>query len=199
MRTVHYLTEEQCSELLAYLPLFFARRKESSSYLRCRLMLLLMLDAGLRVGELVQLVWSNLISDGMSVSVLYVPKHITKTKEARQIPMTARLKDAILVYYSLFLAASVAGDGSFVFSGTNGRSNITVRAVQLHFKKICKACLHINVTPHMFRHTFATRVMRKSPMSVLQQLLGHKRLSSTGIYLHPTIIDSIKAVKNLGV
>lgn len=199
MRQVHYLTDEQCKVLLNYLPEYFSKRKSRYAVLRCRLILLLMLDAGLRVGELVQLLWLNLWDENAAVKVLYLPAHVTKTKEARQIPLTDRLQLAIVDFYMYEPDVTVRGKDCAVFRGTNGREVLTTRSVQLMIKKICRQCLYIEVTPHMFRHTFATRVMRKAPLSVLQHLLGHKRLSSTGIYLHPTIKDSMKAIKTLGV
>lgn len=198
MRTVHYLNDEQTAIVLASLNKFFFHKKTTRPFLRFRLIVLLMLDAGLRVGEVVQLLWSALVSEHEPVVVLYVPASITKTKESRQIPLTPRLKTAIQDYYSLLFSASNFDLSTFVFSGTNGRDYITTRSVQLLLKKVCDCCLDVNVTPHMLRHSFATRIMRHAPLSVLQQLLGHKRLSSTGIYLHPTISDSIKAIKNMG-
>ncbi|MBA7679213.1 Tyrosine recombinase XerC [subsurface metagenome] len=197
MRQVHYLTDEQCTTLLNYLPKYFSRRKTLYSVLRCRVTVLLMLDAGLRVGELVQLQWLHLWDENSAVKVLYLPGHVTKTKESRQVPLTDRLQLAIENFYLFDPHTSMERLNSFVFCGTNGRDTLTTRSIQLLLKKICRLCLYIDVTPHMFRHTFATCVMRKAPLSVLQNLLGHKRLSSTGIYLHPTIKDSVKAIKSL--
>jgi integrase/recombinase XerD len=54
----------------------------------------------------------------------------------------------------------------------------------------------IRITPHMLRHTFATRMMATASASTVQLLLGHKRLSSTQIYLHPTLKHCIDAVSS---
>jgi len=50
----------------------------------------------------------------------------------------------------------------------------------------------------MLRHTFATKLMRKVPTRVVQELLGHKNLSSTQIYQHPNQGDKEAAIKTLG-
>lgn len=49
----------------------------------------------------------------------------------------------------------------------------------------------------MLRHTFATRLMQKTNIRVVQQLLGHKSLSSTQVYTHPNADDLQKAIENL--
>lgn len=195
MRAIKNLTDDQCDELLAFLSVYFHKRSTNHAYYRYRLMYLLMLDAGLRVGELVQLCWHNVIDKNFAVEIISLPAAITKTKESRQVPLSVRLMSAINDYWLLLCGDFLPAFDTCVFRGTNGRQHITTRSVQLFFKRICKSRLNINVTPHMFRHTFATRMMRVAPLSVLQQALGHKRLSSTGIYLHPTVRDTIKAIK----
>jgi integrase/recombinase XerC len=49
----------------------------------------------------------------------------------------------------------------------------------------------------MLRHTFATNLMRTTNARVVQQLLGHKNLSSTQIYTHPNQQDLKKAIDSL--
>ena len=51
-----------------------------------------------------------------------------------------------------------------------------------------KATLQVlgrSYSPHALRHTFATRLMRKSDIRTVQEALVHSSLSSTQIYTHP--------------
>ncbi len=57
------------------------------------------------------------------------------------------------------------------------------------------ADLDVRVTPHSFRHHFATTRVRKAPVHIVQQILGHQRLESTAVYLHAGLDELMAAVE----
>lgn len=62
---------------------------------------------------------------------------------------------------------------------------LSVQSVRLRLKRIAKeAGISTNITPHMFRHTFATSLLEEEVnLMYIQDLLGHSSLSTTQIYI----------------
>ena len=73
----------------------------------------------------------------------------------------------------------------YLLVGKNAVHLTTRRIEQIIYDLIKKTSLKMNITPHMFRHTFATHLLDNgSDLLAVQELLGHESLSSTEIYTH---------------
>lgn len=166
------------------------------AYCRARLLLLLMLHAGLRVGETVQLFWSDIIFCGVPAVHVQVRSEISKTKVSRAVPMDEHLQKAVLDYYNHFKTSNPPHLQFYVFQSRSPDRHLSVRQVQQWLVRMSETYCTQRVTPHMLRHTFATRMMSQTSSRTVQILLGHKRLSSTEIYLHPTMKQCIDAVSS---
>ena len=76
-------------------------------------------------------------------------------------------------------------DSEYLLVGKNATHLTTRRIEQIIDDLIKKTSLKMNITPHMFRHTFATHLLDNgSDLLAVQELLGHESLSSTEIYTH---------------
>ena len=73
--------------------------------------------------------------------------------------------------------------------------DLTTRGVRdIIDKIILRSSVNTKVTPHTFRHTFATMLLNEGcDLKSVQELLGHANLSTTSIYTHVTN-DRIKDI-----
>lgn len=191
------LTPDECDKLLSYLQNPPDNNRSARIHHRNYTMALLMLDAGCRVGELVQLEQDQLYYLDAPVTALTILKHQAKNKHERTIPISDRLNVAIDKMYRQWWNKDTALGARAAFYAIHCQHPLTVRQVQYIITNAGEISLHRDIHPHLLRHTFATRLMRNAPLPVVQELLGHKNLSSTQIYTHPNDEDRKKAIDSL--
>jgi len=185
---------DECTKLLDSLLNNASTSKKQLKAVRNYCMALLMLDAGLRVGELVSLRMSDLFFNREPVRTIFIKPHMTKNKVEHSIPVSKRLSDSLLSYFKTWVFFDESMDESYAFYSVSQDRALTTRQVE---RIICAAgwkSIGRPVHPHMLRHTVASRWMRVTNEAVVQQLLGHKYLTSTQIYCHPNEDDKRQAI-----
>ncbi len=191
------LTVTECHQLLDALICKDGTQKQFRKGIRNHLMALLMLDAGLRVGEVVRLKYLDLYFGAAPVNMIVIDFDIAEKKCERQIPVSSRLSAAIETMTILWWKCDPLVPSDYAFYTNNETKPLTTRQVERIIRAAAMKCLGRPVHPHILRHTFGTRLMRKTNARIVQELLGHKNMSSTQIYTHPNGDDLKKAIDSI--
>lgn len=160
---------------------------------RASAMMLLSLNAGLRLGELCGLKWSDLNEKECELAVnrtvqrtwllrgtslqIQLPK---SDAALRTIPLSKALMKRIL---------SLRSDDSpecYILSGT--LRPMDPRSLQYRFATVLKHCSIRKRNFHVLRHSFATRcIERGMDVKCLSEILGHANIKTTlQLYVHPS-------------
>ena len=176
-RLPSFLFEDDCRQLVE------APAGENALDLRNRALLETIYAAGVRVGELARLDLDDLDLPGRQLRVL------GKGKKERLAPIGIPARDALQLYLDRGrpVLAAKGNPGRALFLNCFG-NRLSVRGVQkIIAGYACLSGLGRRVSPHMFRHSFATHLLdRGADIRAVQELLGHARLSTTQIYTHVT-------------
>ena len=165
-----------------YMNLISTIEKEDNAYLRLRNLLLLeiLFDTGLRVSEAVNIKIKDIDFKNHSIKVL------GKGSKERIVYFGDYASNYLEEYLSLREGIK-SSDDEYLFWNKNYQK-LTRRGAEYLINNIAKkALLKQKITPHTLRHTFATEMLNNGcDIRSVQELLGHKSLSTTGIYTHVT-------------
>lgn len=191
------ITDDESTHLLEHLKNPPCTRHTPHSAHRNYTMALLMLDAGLRCGEVVKLTRNCLMFAGEFCDKVAVPADISKNKQERSIPTTDRLQRAIKKMDILYWTHDAQMLKEPAVYSHDRLQHLTPRQLQRIIKDAAIASIGRPIHPHILRHTFATKLMRKTNIRIVQQLLGHKSIQSTQVYTHPNDQDLKTAIDSL--
>ena len=150
---------------------------------RDRLMFNLMVQLGLRVGEVAALRLSDLIraDHGVAGSRLRVRG---KGQKERVVPLTPDLEQQ----WDEWLARRPAVTADAVFI-TRRRQGISVRGIQERLSHYCQQA-GVQFTCHQLRHTFGRRMAEgEMPLPSLSKLLGHAQVTTTQVYIAGAAVE----------
>ncbi len=148
---------------------------------RNRAMVEVMYGCGLRVSELVTLRLSNLFFDDGFIKV------VGKGNKERLIPIGKTAINAVNQYVDgkRKLLKIKKGEEDYVFLNRRG-AHLTREMVFMLVKKwVAAAGIDKTVSPHTFRHSFATHLIEGgADLRAVQEMLGHESITTTEIYTH---------------
>ena len=183
-RLPQFLDEDEVKRLLD------APSASTFAGLRDRAILETLYSTGARVGELVGMNLEDLDMIGETVRVR------GKRKKERMLPLGSFAMKALQTYLERreAMATVVRMHPRALFVNKRG-GRLTDRSVRrLLDACILQAGLTKKISPHKLRHSFATHLLnRGADLRSVQELLGHKNLSTTQIYTHLTT-DRLRAV-----
>ncbi len=172
-----FLTNDEIENILTNIPI------ETPSGYRNRVILELLWVSGMRISELSGLNFENLnleqneikvFGKGAKERIVLIPE---KTK--------ALLQNYIANVFALVAPNASKGSDSPVFTNYNGY-RLQNQSIRKALKQVVDTIqLPKKVTPHVFRHSFATKLLENgADLRVVQELLGHASISNTQIYTH---------------
>ena len=173
-----YLTVDEMFRLLD------AVHSNTLADLRNRAMFETLYSCGIRVSELASMDQTDVDFANSSIRVL------GKGNKERIVPIGKKALAAIKAYRERLYTKSgipFLQDGPLFLNLRNGR--LTTRSVARLLDKLVMDCgIFTPVSPHVLRHTFATHMLDAgADLRVIQELLGHKSLSTTQRYTHVSI------------
>ncbi len=138
----------------------------------------LLFATGIRISELCSLKVDNI--DLKEYSILIYGKG---SKERRLKICNPDVRHILSQYYSEFRKEIECCQYFFVNQCRRPLSDQAVRRMIKHYSSLAGVDLHI--TPHMFRHTFATCLLEADvDIRYIQEMLGHSSINITQIYTH---------------
>lgn len=159
-----------------------------SIHLRQLAFLRLLLDTGMRMNELLHVHIEDIHMDDRIIHL-----KMTKTRSERYTFFTEKTSEILQKY------VTVAQPTSFLFYNKLKHVRFTLSPIETMLYRLKKKLdIKDNITPHKWRHTFATQFLsRGGDLETLRLILGHTNLKTTQKYLHLKKTDLFKNYRKI--
>jgi len=179
-----YLTIEQMNKLL----------ENASTWLKP--MLIVLRNTGIRTHELLNLRFEDINFETRTLII-----RSDKTNDYRSMPINDELyrelewlSENYPLPYMERIVLRKECQKVYVFCSEDGSK---LKSIKHSFYNACNRA-NIKATPHMFRHSFATYLLRSGADIVsIKELLGHKQLNTTLVYSHTNTNHKMNVLKKL--
>jgi site-specific recombinase XerD len=149
----------------------------SHSEMRNKVVFMLLLDTGLRIGELISLKMDDIhIDEGLM-------KVMGKGKKERMVPIGNKAQKALQSYLFRYRPKPAHSDIENAFLSVFG-TPLTENSIELTFARLARRSGIKRLHAHLCRHTFATMfLLNGGDVFTLQQILGHSTLEMVRNYV----------------
>ena len=169
------LSEQEINSLISAIDLSKAEGE------RNRAMLETMYSCGLRVSELIHLKISDLFFDEGFIKI------VGKGNKERFVPIHYSAQKYIVLYMNEIRdhLSIKKGFEDTLFLNRRGKS-LSRQMIFMILKALAiKINLNKKISPHTFRHSFATHLLKNgADLRAIQQMLGHESITTTEVYVH---------------
>jgi len=167
---------------------YYQKHLNDPSSFRNYLFLKLLLDTGLRLSEIKHIRVSDIDFESSSIHI-----KITKTDVDRFVCFTDQAKKLLITFIAKYKISELL---FFDFKTGNKMTTSSVESFIYRLKK--KLEIKESITPHKWRHTFATNFLRGGgDLETLRLLMGHANLKTTQKYLHLSKNDIFKQYRKV--
>ncbi len=171
-----FLTTEEIEQILTNIKI------STPAGFRNRVILELLWVSGMRISELSSLNYENLNLEQNEIRVF------GKGAKERIVLVPDKTKELIINYINNVsdMICKTPKTGSCPLFINNNGYRLQNQSIRKALKTVVESIqLSKHVTPHIFRHSFATRLIENgADLRVVQELLGHASISNTQIYTH---------------
>jgi site-specific recombinase XerD len=174
VKPVDTLSMDRIQELLGQIDRF------TPGGARYFLIIILLVDTGLRISELVSITLSNMDLTGGFIKV------VGKGQKTRFVPLSPETRRELTRFLKASRPRLTPTDSPYLFATPDGRP-ISVNSVQQYLRRLAASAGldGVRVTPHVLRHTFATlSIANGANPFTLKEILGHTTLAMTMRYVH---------------
>ena len=170
------LSEQEVDAIISSVPL------KDWMGVRDRAILEILYGCGLRVSEVCGLLISHVYPDEHFVRV------VGKGDKERIVPMGEPAADAFRAWLQVRPEPAAPSFDDVVFLNRLGKTLSRVAVFNMVKKQAMLAGVSKEISPHTFRHSFATHLLEHgADLRIVQEMLGHESILTTEIYTH---IDS---------
>ncbi len=158
-----------------------AINRDSDAFVRDKALLEVLYSTGVRVSELCNLEMADIQNKS---GVLRIKG---KGKKERLVPIGGKAVDVLDNYIKKmrFRLTEKNLDNGKVFLSMNGRPLTRSAVWQILKKWTAESGIKKNISPHTFRHSFATHLLEGgADLRAIQEMLGHESITTTELYTH---------------
>jgi site-specific recombinase XerD len=183
-KNIIVVSPKSCESIFNY----YQKNMKNKCNFRNYLFLKILLDTGLRLSEI-----ANIRIDNIDLDVGLILVTVTKTDVDRYVFLTESVRKLL---YTFIITQNLE---NYLFTDFKEDKPLSTSSIECFIYRLRRKLGFKNsISPHKWRHTFATSYNKKGGnLETLRLLLGHSNIKTTQRYLHLDKDDILKEYKKI--